>query len=166
MQKNKKPLYLFQTIGIFDFLKTLNYMSFSDLFGSGEHQRNLGHFASIVKIANIDSEINEKEEILLRRLARKLNIYDSEYDKIIIDPSSYAMHPPHSNEKRLELLYDLLRIIFADHQIDEQEEHLLKKYAIGLGFSAETSTDIVQRSIKILGGNLSFDDYLYLLDKK
>ena len=141
-------------------------MSFSDLFGSGEHQRNLGHFASIVRIAIVDGEINEKEEVLLLRLSRKLGINDTEYKKVLENPSNHAIHPPHSHEKRLELLYDLLRIIYADHEIDEQEEHLLKKYAIGLGFSAETSTDIVERSIKILGGKLSFDDYFYLLNRK
>lgn len=141
-------------------------MSFSNLFDSGEHQRNLGHFASIVKIAGVDGEVNEKEEVLLKRLARKLNISEVEYDKILINPSTYAIHPPHSKEERLELMYDLLRIIFADHVIDHQEEHMLKKYAIGLGFSAETSTELVEKSIKILGGQLSFDDYLYLLNKK
>lgn len=141
-------------------------MSFSDLFGSGEHQRNLGHFASIVNIAMVDGEVNSKEEVLLRRLARKLNIMDAEYEKIVENPSTYAIHPPHSQEERLELLYDLLRIIFADHEIEQQEEHLLKKYAIGLGFSAETSTELIEKSIKILGGQLSFDDYLYLLNKK
>lgn len=141
-------------------------MSFSDLFGSGEHQRNLGHFASIVNIAIVDGEINEKEEVLLRRLSRKLNMQEVEYDKIIANPKNYAIHPPHSNEERMELLYDLLKIIFADHNIDEQEEHLLKKYVIGLGFSAETSTELVERSIKILGGQLSFDDYIFLLNRK
>ncbi|HET8809202.1 MAG TPA: TerB family tellurite resistance protein [Flavobacteriaceae bacterium] len=141
-------------------------MSFSDLFGSGEHQSNLGHFASIVRIAMVDGDINEKEELLLRRLSRKLGLLAEEYEKVIENPSNYAIHPPHSHEKRLELLYDLLRIIYADHEIDEQEEHLLKKYAVGLGFSAETSTEIVERSINILGGKLSFDDYLYLLNRK
>ena len=141
-------------------------MSFSDLFGSGEHLHNLGHFASIVHIAMIDGEINEKEDVLLHRLARKLNINEEEYVKILKNPSGYAVHPPHSREKRLELLYDLLRIIYADHDIDEQEEHLLKKYAIGLGFSAETSVEIIERSMKILGGRLSFEDYLLLLEKK
>lgn len=140
-------------------------MSFSDLFGSGAHQRNLGHFASIINIAVVDGEINEKEELLLRRLARKLNINEAEYDKVMENPSMYAIHPPHSHEERLELLYDLLKIIFADHAIDEQEEHLLKKYAIALGFSAETAMTVVEKSIKILGGEISFDNYIYLLNK-
>jgi len=50
--------------------------------------------------------------------------------------------------------------------MDEQEEFLLKRYVVGLGFSSETSKQIIERSIKILGGRLSFDDYQYLLNRK
>ncbi|SHI63498.1 hypothetical protein SAMN04488096_103120 [Mesonia phycicola] len=141
-------------------------MSYSDLFGSGEHTRNLGHFASIVNIAAVDGEINNEEREVLERLARKLDIHDSEFDKVVENPSLFPITPPHTTEKRLERLYDLLTVIFADHEMDNEEEFLLKKYAIGLGFSSETSKQIIEKSIKILGGKLSFDDYQYLLDRK
>ena len=50
-------------------------MLFSDLFGSGEHTRNLGHFAAIVNLAAVDGEINDEEKVVLERLARKLDIH-------------------------------------------------------------------------------------------
>ena len=50
-------------------------MSFSGLFGSGEHTRNLGHFAAIVNLAAVDGEINDEEKVVLERLARKLDIH-------------------------------------------------------------------------------------------
>ena len=37
-------------------------MSLVDLFGHGEHRRNLGHFASIASIAKADGNVSEKEE--------------------------------------------------------------------------------------------------------
>ena len=49
-------------------------MSFSDLFGTGEHLRNLGHFAAIVNLAAADGEINKYEEAQLKRFAAKLDI--------------------------------------------------------------------------------------------
>jgi len=141
-------------------------MSFSDLFGSGEHTRNLGHFASIVNLAAVDGEINNEERTILERFARKLDINESEVKEVMKNPTKYPITPPHSTEKRLERLYDLLTVVFADHDMDEQEEFLLKKYALGLGFSSETSKQIIERSIKILSGRLPFDDYLYLLNRK
>lgn len=141
-------------------------MSFSDLFGSGEHTKNLGHFAAIVNIAAVDGEINEEEKQVLERLARKLDIHESEVKEVLKNPSNYPITPPHTTEKRLERLYDLLTVIFADHDMDEQEAFLLKRYAVGLGFSSESSKKIIEKSIKILGGSLSFEDYKYLLDRK
>lgn len=141
-------------------------MSFLDLFGSGEHLRNLGHFAAIVSLAAIDGEINSKEEIQLQRFARKLDIDESEYKKVLQNPSAFPIQPPNTVERRLERLHDLFTIIYSDHDIDEEEAELLKKYAIGLGFSSETSDAIINRSMNIFGGNLSFEDYHYLLNKE
>ena len=141
-------------------------MSFSDLFGSGEHLRNLSHFASIVNLAAVDGEINEDEENLLKRFARKLDINEDEYDKVLENPKAFPLSSYNSIERRLERLHDLFRIIFADHIIDDQERELIKKYAIGLGFSSQASEGIINRSVQIFSGQLNFEDYRYLLEKE
>ncbi|MDT0687928.1 TerB family tellurite resistance protein [Autumnicola psychrophila] len=141
-------------------------MSFSDLFGSGEHLRNLSHFAAIVNLAASDGEINEKEEEMLRRFARKLDINQNEYEKVIENPGAFPINGYNSVEKRLERLHDLFKIIYADHEIDAEETILIKRYAIGLGFSSDASEGIIKRSIQIFSGQLDFEDYRYLLNKK
>ncbi|SDS27767.1 TerB family tellurite resistance protein [Gramella sp. MAR_2010_147] len=141
-------------------------MSFSDLFGSGEHLRNLSHFASIVNLAAVDGEINNDEELLLKRFARKLDISEDEYAKVIENPKSFPLSAYNSIERRLERLHDLFRIIFADHEIDNEEIELVRKYAIGLGFSSQASEGIIKRSIQIFSGQLNFEDYRYLLEKE
>ena len=140
-------------------------MSFSDLFGSGEHLRNLSHFASIVNLAAIDGEINDREEKLLQRFARKLDINEEEYAKVIENSKAFPLTGSNSVERRLERLHDLFKIIFADNEIDEEETELIKRYAIGLGFSSQASEGIIERSIQIFSGQLNFDDYRYLLEK-
>ena len=71
-------------------------MSFYELFKKGYHSRNLGHFASIVNIAATDGELNEEEKALITRLAVKLGIENSEYEKILKDPNKYPIIPPNS----------------------------------------------------------------------
>lgn len=138
-------------------------MSFVDLFGSGEHLRNLGHFAAIVNMAAVDGEITPGEEKLLRRFASKLDVNEEEYNKVIENPNLYPIHPPNSYERRLSTLHDLFVIIYANHEMDEEEAILLKKYAIGLGFSEAQADKIITRSIQIFTGALDFEDYKYLL---
>ncbi len=141
-------------------------MSFTDLFERGEHSRNLGHFASIANMALVNGKLGMEEEKLLKRFAQKLDIDESEYEKILQNPAGYPIYPPNSAERRLERMHDLFQIIFADHAIDDHERFLIEKYAIGLGYSAAQAKDLIERSIRIYSGGLSFEDYRYLLNRK
>ena len=140
-------------------------MSISDLFGSGEHVRNLGHFASIVNLAAADGEINAEEEAQLRKFAFKLGIEDEEYKKVLADPKAFPVHANNSTEGRLERLHDLFTIVYSDHEIDAEEMFLLRKYAIAIGFSAEEAEKVINKSVKIFGGKIDFEDYAYLVKK-
>ena len=141
-------------------------MSFTDLFESGEHSRNLGHFASIANIAAIDGDITIEEESMLRRFARKLNIEEDEYKSVLKDPTKYPINPPNDADTRLERMHDLFDMIFADHDIDEEEHALIEKYAIGLGYTERLAQKLIKRSIQIYQGGLDMEDYRYLLNKK
>ncbi len=138
-------------------------MSFVDLYSSGEHRRNLAHFAAIATLAAVDGEVDIEEERLLDRFAKKLDITEAEYKEVMRKKNKYPIEPPHNHEKRLERLYDLFQIIFADHIIDKEEMALLKRYAIGLGFSGEKADRVIEKSVMIFSGRIDFEDYLYLL---
>jgi uncharacterized tellurite resistance protein B-like protein len=140
-------------------------MSFTDLFERGEHNRNLAHFASILKIASVDGVLNLEEERKLKRFARKLDVTDEEYVDVLKNPKKYHLSPPYSADKRLELMHDLFEMIFADNVIDGDELQLIEKYAIGLGYTQELATTLINRSIKIYSGGLDFEDYKYLLSR-
>ncbi len=141
-------------------------MSFTDLFESGEHKRNLGHFASIASIAAVDGDLDPDEEKMLRRFARKLDIDESEYTEVLKNPTKYPINPPNSADKRLERMHDLFEMIFSNHDIDEDELNLVEKYAIGLGYTEQLANKLIKRSIDIYKGGLDMEDYRYLLNKK
>ena len=138
-------------------------MSFIDLYNHSEHRRNLAHFAAIATLATVDGELYPAEFTLHNQFAEKLDITEEEYKEVIKNSNKYPIDPPSSSEKRLERLYDLFRIIFADHVIDTGEMVLIKKYAIGMGYSHEDADKIISRSVDVFSGKLSLDDYLHLL---
>ena len=140
-------------------------MAIADLYTSGEHRRNLAHFAAIATLASVDGEISTEEKILLDNFAAKLDITTAEYEEVMSKENKYPIDSPNSQERRLERLYDLFRIIFSDHAIDDEERLLLKRYAIGLGFSGDKADTVINRSIEIFSGRIDFEDYLYLLGK-
>ena len=140
-------------------------MSIIDLYESAEHRNHLGHFAAIVNIAAVDGAINEEEITLIKRFARKLDITNSEYEMVLKAPANYPIQPPTSAARRLERIYDLFKIVYIDHNIDEPELQLVNRYATGLGFSEEQAESLIEKSMKIFGGGIEFEDYKYLVSK-
>src|SRR6056297_347395 len=138
-------------------------MSFTDLYGNPEHRKNVAHFAAIATLAASDGVISKEEQTMLDGFARKLEISEKEYKEVMDSNKKLPIEPPTSLEKRMERLYDLFRIIFADNVIDDEEMLLLRKYAIGLGFSNDSANQVIERSIAIFSGKIDFEDYLYLL---
>jgi len=60
--------------------------------------------------------------VFLDKLAAKLEISSSEYEEILENPLKYPINPPYSYVHRLERLYDLSRMVYADHVLDEKQK--------------------------------------------
>ena len=140
-------------------------MPILDLYYHSEQKKNLAHFGALATLAAVDGEINPKEKAVLDRFANKLNITDEEYKEVMKKSNKYPVEPQNDAEKRLERLYDLFRIIFADYDVDDEEMVLIKKYAIGIGFPLKRVDKLIEVSVAIFSGRIPFDDYVMLLVK-
>lgn len=141
-------------------------MSISELYQSGTQKNKIAHFAAITNIASIDGALNAEENKMLSKFANKLNIGEDEYMQIIKNPDKYPITSVSSKEERLQYIFDLFKMIFADHTMDDQEAKLIYKYAIGLGCSEAKAKEVIKKSIKIFNGDIDFEDYQYLVEKK
>ena len=112
-------------------------MSISELYDTGEHTNNAAHFAAMVNLAKVDGSIKREEEIVLGRLAVKLNISFEEYKEILRKQDPFPSIGTLGLEERIERLHDLFSVINADYAIDSTEEKLIFKYAIALGFTEQ-----------------------------
>ena len=134
-------------------------MAISDIYSSGEHKRNLGHFASIVKMAKVDDVISEGEQKLLDRTARRLNITDEEYKEVLKNPEKYPINPPIGYDASIERLYRLAKMIYADDAPSKEEVELLKKIATGLTFKIEMIDAIVSEAVHLIMNDNDLEDF-------
>jgi hypothetical protein len=125
-------------------------MAFADIYKTGGHKRNLGHFANIVKLALSDNLINEKEQKVINRMKRELHISDADYDKVLKSPNSFPINPPSNTNARLERFYNLISVVLADNVIKERQVKLLEKITVGLGFIVADSKRIVSKAINFV----------------
>ncbi|MCB4807451.1 TerB family tellurite resistance protein [Tamlana sp. 62-3] len=135
-------------------------MSFSDLFDSGFKKRNEDHFAAIVRVAMDDGIITPEEKAFLDRLARNLNISEIDYETILKDYKKHPINAPHSYDLRLERLYDLARMVHVDTIKDEDEQNLLKKIGVGLGFHPENVKYIVDKALTLVTAGVDLDTFI------
>jgi uncharacterized tellurite resistance protein B-like protein len=135
-------------------------MSFSNLYSSGFKQRNRDHFASIVRIALSDGIISKEEEAFINRTAINLEIEEQEVETIKANLDNYPINPPSTKQRRLERLYDLARMVFADQIADEAEKKIMNRLIIGLGFPHEEVEDIINQSFEQIQKGSDEDEFV------
>ncbi|MDC0514731.1 TerB family tellurite resistance protein [Flavobacteriaceae bacterium] len=135
-------------------------MSFSNLYSSGFKQRNRDHFASIVRIALSDGVISKEEEAFINRTAINLEIEEQEVETIKANLDNYPINPPSTEQRRLERLYDLARMVFADQIADEAEKKIMNRLIIGLGFPHEEVEDIINQSFEQIQKGSDEDEFV------
>jgi uncharacterized tellurite resistance protein B-like protein len=136
-------------------------MSFSDLFDNEFQRRNRGHFASIVRVAMSDGEITSDEKQFLDKLAIRLEISTEVYAEILENPSKFPVNPPVLHTQRLERLYDLARMVYADHVLGPKQKEILTRFSLGLGFTPSNVSYIVDKALSLLVLNVDLDTFMY-----
>ncbi len=134
-------------------------MSISDLFESGFLKRNQGHFAAIVRVAMSDGIITDDEKAFLDRLATRLDVSESEYKSILKNYENYPINPPSSYDMRLERLYDLVRMVWADNIEGPNQHALLEKLCVGLGFNSSNVKYIADKAIALAHQKVDLDTF-------
>ena len=140
-------------------------MSISDYYSTGMHEQNLSHFASIVKLALFDQKIDSKEQLLIERLAIRLDITGNEYKDILKNPSKYSIHSPVSYDERLELLYDFTKMLFLDKNPTIDKTSTMDRIAVGLGFPVEEARDVVKAAINFFLIEPDLEDFKKTIKK-
>ena len=136
-------------------------MAISDLFDNEFRKRNKDHFATIVRVAMSDGVISEGEQEFLDRLASRLNISEADYKKILKDYASHPINPPVSYDERLERLYDLTKMVWADGIKGDDEVKLLHKFCVALGFHAVNVKYISEKALEMIRQEDELDEFMY-----
>ncbi len=140
-------------------------MAISDLYSTGLHKQNLGHFSTIVRLALLDNEVDEDEQKLLKRLSKKLNISKKEFTNILKDPGKHPVNPPVSYEDRLARLYDLAKMMFLDKNPTIDKTSIIHRIIVGLGFPVKNAIVIADEAIKFFIEEPDVDDFKVAIKK-
>jgi hypothetical protein len=136
-------------------------MSFSDLFDGGFKARNKGHFSAIVRVAMENGHLSTEERLFLDKLALQLEISPEEYTEILENPLKYPINPPYLHTQRLERLYDLSRMVYADRVLGPKQKEILHRFVLALGFTPGNAHYIVDKALSLLVFDVDLDTFLF-----
>lgn len=112
-------------------------MKFLDHFDHPERKQDKAHFIHLVQIANADGKIDDAEISMLNRLGSKLGLTQPEIDELLLSDKQLAYIPPYELSKRFEELYDVVKMVFADGEVGDEELKLAGNLAMRSGFAEE-----------------------------
>lgn len=95
------------------------------------------HFLRLYQMALTDDEFDVLELQMLYHLADERGIPKEELEKLFFNSIDYKLSIPEELNTRIEYLYDLTLIMWADGKITDDEINTLKKYCKKFEFLEE-----------------------------
>lgn len=115
-------------------------------------------FVSLYQMVLVDGVIDVSELETLYRIGRECYGISEEQINAFISAGEVVQNYPVTLEDKVELLYQLAEIAWADGVIDDSEMKLLKSYAVKMGFYEENSTEIAEFLLKQVEEKVSFEE--------
>jgi len=112
-------------------------MKFLEHFDHPERKQDKEHFIHLIQMANADGKIDDSELEMLSRMGNKLGLTATEVDDLLETSKKSEYIPPYELSKRFEQLYDVVKMIFADGKIDDNEMRMANGLALKSGFAEE-----------------------------
>lgn len=118
------------------------------------------HFLRLYQMAICDEDFSPLELKILYKSAEERGIPAKNLDEILLNPINSKSLIPKSIEEKVEYLYDLTVMIWADGIVSENEYSSLKKYVAMFGFVEENAKDIADYFIEAVKNGKTKNDIL------
>ncbi|AQW89821.1 hypothetical protein CMT89_14125 [Elizabethkingia anophelis] len=121
------------------------------------------HFLRLYQMAICDDNFSKLELKMLYRFAEERGVTAKNLDEILLSPVDTKNTLPQTLEDKIEYLYDLVLMIWADDHVDDNERSALEKYIKLLGFVEENVSAIANYLLEAVKSGKTKSDILYEL---
>jgi len=102
------------------------------------------HFLNLYHMALSDSQIEIKELETLYRIGEARGISRAEIDALLMNADQEGFSPPETVLEKIDCLYDLSLIAWADGTVDPDEKKTLALFCARFGFRDENISGICE----------------------
>ncbi len=117
------------------------------------------HFFNLYCLAVSDNEFDFKERQMLYKIGVEHGITPSQINEVALTTNIKPVVPSDLKTK-INYLYDLVRLAWADGKIEQEERSIIKKCIIRYGFLSENADSIANYLIECVKNNYSVEDII------
>ena len=100
-------------------------------------------FLGLYQMLLADAEVHPNELEMLYQIGKeKGGISEEEIQQAVFSPNTFVSLDSMNDDERIEYLYNLSRIAWADGRIDDKEKEVLQDASRRLGFAKENVVEI------------------------
>lgn len=121
------------------------------------------HFLRLYQMAICDDDFSALELKMLYKCAEERGIPSKNLDEILLNPINLKSLVPQTIEEKVDYLYDLTVMIWADGIVSPNEYSTMQKYVVMFGFLEENATAIVDYLIEAVRIGKNKTEILYEL---
>lgn len=110
------------------------------MIGFFEHQYlsyKKNHIKNLLALAKVDGHMHPKEEALLFKIAKRYGLKDRQVKELINLEEKFSVNVPDNHNDRMNLLYDLVLMVYADDVVDKHEIEFCEQAVKQFGMKKE-----------------------------
>ena len=111
----------------------MNFSDILNLFNQGKGTAR-SHMKNLIEMAAVDGNFEDIEYELLKTIAKRNGISESQLKDIQENPSGIKFEIPTDKKEKFHQLYDLVHMMSVDNAIHNEEAKLSVLYAIKFGY--------------------------------
>ena len=117
------------------------------MIGFFEHQYlsyKKNHIRNLLALAKVDGHMHEKEIELLFRIGKRYGLKDRQVQELIDSDEAFTLIVPDNHNDRMNLLYDLILMVYADEVVDDHEVKFCEEAVIQFGMHKDLVAWLLQ----------------------
>jgi uncharacterized tellurite resistance protein B-like protein len=110
------------------------------MIGFFEHQYlsyKKNHIKNLLALARADDHMHKKEINLLHRIGKKYGLKKWQMEELMASKEKFEINVPDNFNDRMNLLYDLILMVYADQKVEKQEIAFCQDVAKRFGLKKE-----------------------------
>lgn len=121
----------------------MNFTDVLSLFRQGKATAR-SHIKNLIEMAAVDGNFEDIEFDLLKKIATRNGISESQLKAIRSNPGGVQFEVPSDKKEKFHQLYDLVHMMSVDNAIHSEEIKLCNLFAVKFGYKREVISELIE----------------------